>query len=76
MTFDYVNEPGIHIAEKYKSLTLESRYDKPVTRQGLGKALDRQALNFGRESVTLDEKALFRSLGWEEKSNAGFLAKW
>lgn len=76
VTFDYVNEPGIHIAEKYKSLTLESRYDKPVTRQGLGKALDRQALNFGRESVTLDEKALFRSLGWEEKSNAGFLAKW
>ena len=31
ITFDYVNEPGIHIAEKYKTPTLESIDDKFVS---------------------------------------------
>lgn len=76
VTFDYVNEPGIHIAEKYKSLTLESLVDRPVTREGLSKALDRQTLHFGRESVVLDKNALFRSFGWEEPSTPGFTKNW
>lgn len=76
VTFDYVNEPGIHIAEKYRSLTLESHVDRPVTRAGLERALDRQTLNLGRESVTLDRDSLMRSLGWAETRAPGFQSAW
>lgn len=76
VTFDYVNEPGIHIAEKYKSMTLESRFERPVTKEGLAKAMNRQALNLGRESFALDQAALFRSLGWEDGGKAGFQSNW
>lgn len=75
VTFDFVNEPGIHVAEKYKSLTLESHYERPVTKQSMEKALSRQVLNFGRESVSLDQHALFRSLGWADKT-PGFQNNW
>lgn len=76
VTFDYVNEPGIHIAEKYKSASLESRFERPVTKEGLSKALDRQVLNMGRESVVIDKDALFRSFGWADSKPAGFQTNW
>lgn len=72
ITFDYVNEPGIHIAEKFKSPTLESYVDKTWTRETIEKACDRQVLNFGRESVTLSKEQLFESFGWKEQSMPGF----
>lgn len=75
VTFDYVNEPGIWMAEKYQErLALESVHEHVVTRHGLQKAMDRQVLHLGRESVTLDSQALFKSLGWKEPEGPGFLA--
>lgn len=72
VTFDYVNEPGIHIAEKYKSPTLESLVDKTWSQQTIEKAAERQVLHFGLESVTLSKEQLFKSFGWEEAKMPGF----
>ena len=57
VTFDYVNEPGISIAEKYKSPTLESFDDSVFT-------VDRQVLHLGNESVSLTKDELYSSFNW------------
>ena len=69
ITFDCVNEPGIHIAEKYKAPSLESFDDLSVSRPQMEKALDaRQVLNLSQESTTLTRKELFESFGWQDTS--------
>ena len=76
VTFDYVNEPGIHIAEKYKSPSLESFDDLSVSRPQMEKALDaRQVLNLSQESTTLTRKELFESFGWQD-TNAPRVITW
>lgn len=76
VTFDYVNEPGIALAEKYKSPVLESHVDKVFSRETLTQALDRQVLNFGTESVTVNKEQLFKSFGWEDNQTKPGFVKW
>ena len=65
VTFDFVNEPGIGIAEKYKSPTLESFDDSVFTRSQLERVVDRQVLHLGTESATLTKDELFSSFNWK-----------
>jgi hypothetical protein len=78
ITFDYVNEPGIHIAEKFKAPALESHYEKVITPKKLQRALlakDRSVM--GAESMTMSAEELFESLGWKMPSDAApVFAKW
>ena len=76
ITFDCVNEPGIHIAEKYKAPSLESFDDLSVSRPQMEKALDaRQVLNLSQESTMLTRKELFESFGWQD-TNAPRVITW
>ena len=74
ITFDYVNEPGIHIAEKYKSPSLESMVDTVVTKPQMEKALDtRQILTLGQESAPISKEELFKAFGWKEEKTSKFM---
>ena len=76
VTFDYVNEPGIHIAEKYKSPSLESLTDVVVSQPQMEKALDqRKVLQLGQESAVLTRKELFDAFGWVDTREPRFM-KW
>lgn len=82
ITFDYVNEPGIHIAEKYKSTALEnfgleSIIDKPVTKNQLKRAINTMQSNgIGMESISLTPQELFASLGWSLENEKPLSSKW
>lgn len=65
VTFDYVNEPGIHIAEKFKSPALESIVDKVVTRRQVERAILNNSSGIAKENMLLSAEELFTSLGWE-----------
>ena len=68
VTFDYVNEPGIHIAEKYKAPNLESLVDLAVSQEQLTVVFEcRQTLHLGNESAILTKQELFDAFGWVEK---------
>lgn len=82
VTFDYVNEPGIHIAEKYKSTALEgfgveSLMEKPITRTQLSRAICSKGNSVAAlESISLTPRELFTSLGWSLESDQPFSSKW
>lgn len=77
ITFDYVNEPGIHIAEKYKSPALESFTDSIVTPSQMGRVLDNKECGVALESISLSPAELFQSLGWSNpNANKPSYAKW
>lgn len=67
VTFDYVNEPGIAIAEKFKSPSLESFGNEVVVGRGeLERGLQlAQRVSLGQESATLSAQELFTNMGWE-----------
>ena len=72
ITFDYVNEPGIHIAEKYKSPALESiskGLEVLVTPEDFSKACnDAIALGIATESNIIQSKEnIFKHFGWTKK---------
>lgn len=76
ITFDYVNEPGIHIAEKYKSPTLENYADMAVTPEVINKAYDqRQVLHLSQESSAISKDELFKLFGWKVE-NKSKLNEW
>lgn len=64
VTFDYVNEPGIPIAEKYKSPALECFSDPVVTEQQLHRVATSKNGAMAMESVSMSAAELFTSLGW------------
>lgn len=77
VTFDYVNEPGIHIAEKFKSPALESLTDRVVTRRTLERATVRNPNGIATESMALSAEELFQSLGWSvSKQDRPIFEKW
>lgn len=77
VTFDFVNEPGIHIAEKYKSTALENQIEKPITKNGLLRALDTaKSSGVGMESISLTPQELFSSLGWSLESDKPASSRW
>ena len=69
ITFDFVNEPGIAHAEKYKSLTLESHNDSVMTRSQLERAAQRQTLQLGMESGSLTGQELMEAFNWKPGTN-------
>ena len=69
ITFDYVNEPGIAIAEKFKSPALESFNEVMVTKSQLERATCQTAhAGVAKESVALTADELFESFGWAAES--------
>lgn len=67
VTFDYVVEPGIFIAEKFRSRSLESfspTVDKLITRNSLERGLKNTKPGPALESVSLSAGELFNSFGW------------
>lgn len=72
VTFDYVNEPGMAIAEKFNSPSLESLEDVNITRgqvEAVAKQLN-ESNGIGNESVQLNAHELMNALGWELPRNA------
>lgn len=68
VTFDYVNEPGIAVAEKYKSPALEGFSEDVVFSRGQIERGVKQAATSGgmaQESVGLSAGELFRTMGWQ-----------
>jgi hypothetical protein len=69
VTWDYVNEPGLAIAEKFKSPSLESMIDKNVSRGSIERAIMNQAgagMGLESQSVVLTASELFSSMGWDD----------
>lgn len=63
VTWDYVNEPGLSVAEKWQSPALESQLIQTFSRREL--ELTKQSIvGVAQESVTLSTDQLFRSMGW------------
>lgn len=78
VTFDYVNEPGIAIAEKFKTPSLESLVDVPVIQENMANAMTRQeklAEVTGMETAVISRAELFSAFGWQE-SFAPIWNKW
>lgn len=66
VTWDYVNEPGISVAEKFKSPSLESLFDINFSRGNLERACDATKMaGMATESALLTAGELFTSMGWE-----------
>lgn len=64
ITFDYVNEPGIYIAEKFRSPALESLLEKTVTRDQFMRAMNKPGSGMAMESAAMDVNELFTALNW------------
>lgn len=70
VTFDMVNEPGIHIAEKYKTPSLETLSETFVTQQQIQRALTPSSSHgIASESAMASAKDLFDSMGWKLPEN-------
>lgn len=70
VTFDYVNEPGMSIATKFKNPALESQQDVIFSRATLEHAFANTAgAGIAQESVVLSASELFASLGWNDKNS-------
>lgn len=66
ITFDWVNEPGIYVAEKYRSPAMESiAPDVRITERQMRRALETKQSALAMESIELNAPELFQSLGWE-----------
>lgn len=75
ITFDYVNEPGISVAEKFKSTALEHNVDRIVTKDKLLRAMSNPNVGIAKESLLMTPDELFASLGWslDDKSKPKYL---
>ncbi|BAW19297.1 putative virion structural protein [Ralstonia phage RP31] len=67
VTFDYVNEPGMAVAEKFNSPALEGLEDVTFTRGQVeaGSTQLIEASGVGNESVQLNVHELMNAFGWE-----------
>lgn len=66
VTFDYVNEPGMSVAEKFKSPALENFEDIVIARGDIERGIMQLQNNqgMGMESALLTADELFTSMGW------------
>lgn len=67
VTWDFVTEPGIAVAEKFISPALESHFGMEMSRGTIKRAVEAsKALpaGMGMESVSLTADELFQSMGW------------
>lgn len=66
VTFDFVNEPGISAAEKFKSPALESFDEKVFGRADIEQGImEAEVAGLSMESVTMSAQELFQSMGWQ-----------
>lgn len=70
VTWDYVNEPGIAVAEKFKAPALEEHGERTFSRGELERTLASIPAGMAQESVMLSAGELFKSMGWELQSGA------
>jgi hypothetical protein len=70
VTWDYVNEPGISIANKFQSPALEEFSETMFTKKNFERGL-KATSGMGLESVRLNTEELFQSLGWGDEKVAG-----
>lgn len=70
VTFDYVNEPGMSVAEKFKNPALESHDETTFSRAVMENAINMSAgAGIAQESVVLNASELFASLGWSANTS-------
>lgn len=69
VTWDYVNEPGIAIANKFASPALEEFSETMFTKKHFERALAMPSYGIAQESIRLTAAELFRSLGWDREGN-------
>lgn len=82
VTFDWVNEPGISIAEKYKAAGLEG-YDDGArelatavfSKEQMLRASSRETLTLGNESATLTQSEMFSIFGWKQEQPPKYLRR-
>lgn len=66
VTFDYVTEPGIAFAEKFKAPALEEFYERTISRGVIERSVAQSnRLGVATESSILTADGLFKSMGWE-----------
>jgi hypothetical protein len=66
VTFDWVNEPGISIANKFQAPSLESHSDNPITESQAKRACENiSKSNIGNESSIAIAKELLDVMGWD-----------
>jgi hypothetical protein len=70
VTWDYVNEPGISIANKFQSPGLEEFAETMFNKQHFERGLV-QPVGMRMESARLDIGELFSSLGWDRDNGTG-----
>lgn len=79
VTFDYVNEPGIAVAEKYLSPALED-FSMEFSRATLERAIyENRPAGISAETTILTADSLFASMGWNipgAKANAPVSTRW
>lgn len=63
VTWDYVNEPGISIAEKFKSPALEM-FGEEMTKHQIDRSMQDKSIGVATESVMMSVDQLYRSMGW------------
>ncbi len=69
VTFDYVNEPGIAVAEKFRSPSLENHEELVFSRGEIERGIKMNAQSpVAQESVSLTATELFRTMGWQADS--------
>lgn len=69
VTWDYVNEPGIAVAEKFKAPSLESLSEQQLSRGELERGVQMQRQGaYAQESVILTADELFNSMGWNTQA--------
>jgi len=77
VTWDFVGEPGLPIAEKYNSPSLESYEDITFKRRELTEAVQSMAqTGVATESDSMNAQALFQSLGWTTAPARPSFAQW
>lgn len=69
VTWDYVNEPGINFARKYKAPALESMHEQAFSQKELLRAIKHMDSGIGMESAKMTGQSLFKSLGWSLNEN-------
>ena len=66
VTYDWVTEPGINVARKYKSPALEEHGEQTFTRSHFETAVAQaQDHGFAMEAMAQQTETLFRALGWD-----------
>ena len=66
ITYDYVNEGGISIANKYKSPGLEKISDEcPITKP-VFETIEKEAIDMGMENFKKDIAIIKTELGWSK----------